>query len=295
MEEQLKVRRRLRRFTSNIPPFPKTVQRVLHMLRDSRIQLTKVAEVVALDQGFAGKVLKMANSAYFGLPRRVYNVTEALVLLGFANVRNVLISASVGHILYDGLEAYGFEAGQLWEHSVGVAYGSQILSRRVSVHLYSMAFSGGLLHDVGKVAIERALDACQKQHLRCLASSRGAEQAEIEIVGATHSDVGAEICNNWNLPPEIAEAVGFHHKPASSKQQLAGIVCAADYCTSLILSGRGEIAPEDLNGAPQGVYIPDRDRLKDLSRDLPLMLSSARQLVEGASEIIEDEPAIHKK
>ncbi len=295
MEEQHKVRRRLRRFTSNIPPFPKTVQRVLDMLRDTRIQLTKVAEVVALDQGFAGRVLKMANSAYFGLPRRVYNVTEALVLLGFANVRNVLISASVGHILYDGLAAYGLEAGRLWEHSVGVAYGAQILSRHVSVQIYSMAFSGGLLHDVGKVAIDRALDDEDKQRLLKLIRSGTTRQAEIDVVGVTHPEVGVEICKNWNLPSDIVEAVEFHHEPASSDQQLAGVVCAANHCTNLLLNGSTLVTQSDMRRAPRGVYIPDSKCLEELSRDLPLMISSSRQLIEGASEIVEDKPALQKK
>jgi putative nucleotidyltransferase with HDIG domain len=295
MEEQPKLRRRLRRFTSNIPPFPKTVQRVLDMLRDTRIQLTKVAEVVALDQGFAGRVLKMANSAYFGLPRRVHNVTEALVLLGFANVRNVLISASVGHILYDGLAAYGLETGRLWEHSVGVAYGAQILSRRVSVQIYSMAFSSGLLHDVGKVAIERALDDDDKLRLLRLIRSGTTQEAEIDVVGVAHAEVGVEICKNWNLPSDIVEAVGFHHAPASSDRQLAGVVSAANHCTNLLLSGSTEVTQSDMLGAPRGVYVPDAKCLEELSRDLPLMISSSRQLIEGTSEVVEDKPALQKK
>ena len=295
MEKQDKTRRRPIRFTSNIPPFPKTVQRVLNMLRDPRIQLTKVAEVVVLDQGFAGKVLKMANSAYFGLPRRVYNVTEALVLLGFANVRNVLISASVGHILCQGLEAYGLEAGRLWEHSVGTAYGTQILSRRVNVHLYSMAFSCGLLHDVGKVAINKALDEADRQRLGSRQRSHPDEKWELDIAGTTHATVGSEICEQWNLPPEIIEAVRYHHRPDSSGGQLAGIVCAANVCTNLLLEGRAEITERDIHRAPRGVYVPDRTCLADLSRDLPLMIASSRQLIEGGAEILESTPAGHKK
>jgi putative nucleotidyltransferase with HDIG domain len=293
MEKQGRQKRRSIRFTSNIPPFPKTVQRVLNMLRDPRIQLTKVAEVVMLDQGFAGKVLKMANSAYFGLPRRVYNVTEALVLLGFANVRNVLISASVGHILCQSLEAYGLEAGSLWEHSVGVAYGTQILSRRVNVRLYSMAFSCGLLHDVGKVAINKALDEAERQRLR--RQSQIDEKAEIDIAGITHGAVGAKICEEWNLPPEIIEAVRFHHNPDSSGGTLAGIVCASDLCTNLLLKGRAEITERDLQGGPQGIYMPGRACLEDLSRDLPLMIASSRQLVEGQSEVLTPQGAGDKK
>jgi putative nucleotidyltransferase with HDIG domain len=306
--------RRILRFTGNIPPFPKAVQRVMTMLRDHSIQLTKVCEVVSLDQGLSGKVLRMANSAYFGLPRRVYNVTEALVMLGFANVRSVLISASVGNILCRKLAAYGLKAGSLWEHSVGAAYASQMLARWIDARVYSMAFSAGLLHDVGKVAIDQALDqdsrhtlahgigpspdaACiQRRPLPCgrqrpdpEAEARRIDEVETEIVGATHAEVGAKVCLKWNLPEEIVEAVGFHHHPgeAPSDCKLAAIVAMADHCVNLIGDGRTLLTPSDFMWLPIGIPIPDQGLLSKLTEDLPEMISSSRQLLVGTSEVID--------
>jgi HD-like signal output (HDOD) protein len=330
------TRQRLLRFTANIPPFQKAVQRVMTMLRDHGIQLTKVAEVVALDQGLAGKVLRMANSAYFGLPRRVYNVTEALVLLGFANVRSVLVSASVGNILCRKLAAYGLEAGSLWEHSVGAAYASQMLARKIDARVYSMAFSAGLLHDVGKVAIDHALDPnarttlsegvksafdvprhprsgashavsreernevrpgawhrtsplpCGRQRLQPEAEWRRMDTVETEIVGATHAEVGSEVCRRWNLPEEIVEAVAFHHHPgdAPSHATLAAIVAMADHCVALLGDGRTVLTPSDFTWLPRGIRLPDQALLNRLTRDLPEMISSSRQLLEGTTEVI---------
>jgi putative nucleotidyltransferase with HDIG domain len=275
-------------FTSNIPPFPKCVQRVMAMLRDPRIQLTKVAEVVSLDQGFAGKVLRMANSAYFGLPRRVHNVTEALVLLGYTNVRNVLISASAGHLLCGVVESYGFEAGRLWEHSVGSAYGAQMLSRKADVRVYSMAFSAGLLHDVGKVAIDRALDDEARKQMCALVTSIGEKSAEKQIVGLTHAEVGGEICRRWNLPPEIIEAVAYHHAPAccESGSKLPGIVAAANQCTKILIEGHTALTPANLASAPSGSYMPDAGTLGKLSEDLPAMITSAKELIQGITEVV---------
>ncbi len=320
---------KLLRFTANIPPFPKAVQRVMTMLRDHSIQLTKVGEVVALDQGLSGKVLKMANSAYFGLPRKVYNVTEALVLLGFANVRSVLVSASVGNILCRKLAAYGLEAGGLWEHSVGAAYASQMLARRVDARVYSMAFSAGLLHDVGKVAIDHALDPdtrtslaqgigkggksrqplspadgaksafdtpgigrpplpCGRQRPNPEAEWRRKDRLETDIVGATHAEVGSRVCLKWNLPEEIVEAVAFHHHPAeaSSNTRLPAIVAMADRCANLLKDGRTVLAPSDFTWLPGGIPLPDQTLLNKLTQDLPEMISSSRQLLEGTTEII---------
>jgi putative nucleotidyltransferase with HDIG domain len=260
----------------------------MSMLRDPRIQLTKVAEVVSLDQGFAGKVLRMANSAYFGLPRKVYNVTEALVLLGFANVRNVLISTSASHVLSGGVEAYGLPQGDLWEHSVGTAYSAQMLSRKADVRAYSMAFSTGLLHDVGKVAIDKALDVGGRSELLSLIGAVGEARAEKRVVGVTHGDVGGEICRRWNLPAEIADAVEHHHDPASSQSgsTLTGIVAAANHCTKLLLEGKNEIMVGDFALAPGGTYHPDQKTLNRLCEDLPAMITASRELLRGMTEIV---------
>jgi putative nucleotidyltransferase with HDIG domain len=295
MQNRTATRDKLLSFTTNIPPLPNAVQRVMTMLRDPRIQLTKVGEVVALDQGFAGKVLRMANSAYFGLPRRVCNVTEALVLLGFANVRNVLISASVGNILSGGLVSYGLRAGSLWEHSVGTAYVCQILSRKADTRVYSMAFSTGLLHDVGKVAIDRALGDEGRHCLRALIGSNGQAFAEIETVGTTHAAIGGEICRKWGLPEKIVDAVAKHDKPDScSESGLASIVAAADHCTKLLLAGR-DLLEEGFAAAPRGTYVPEHRMLEKLTEELPSIISSARELLQGFSEVNEDEVPGRKK
>jgi putative nucleotidyltransferase with HDIG domain len=275
-------------FTTNIPPFPKCVQRVMTMLRDPRIHLSKVAEVVSLDQGFAGKVLKMANSAYFGLPRRVHNVTEALVLLGFANVRDVLISASAGPVLFDGVKCYGLGVGRLWEHSVGSAYATQMLSRKADVRVYGMAFSAGLLHDVGKAAIDKVLDAGASADMLELIRSKGETEAEIEIIGVTHARIGKEICHRWNLPPEIADAIGDHHNPESSgsRSKLVCIIAAANHYVKLLLGGHDRITAADFRAAPTGTYTPDEASLGRLAEDLPAIIASSHELLHGMSEVV---------
>jgi putative nucleotidyltransferase with HDIG domain len=257
------------------------------MLRDPRIQLTKVAEIVSLDQGFAGKVLRMANSAYFGLPRQVHDVTEALVLLGFANVRSVLVSASASNVLCCGVGSYGLPEGVLWEHSVGTAYGAQILSRKVNMRVYSMAFSAGLLHDVGKVAIDKSLDSSTRASMRRLLRERSEDEAERSLIGITHAGVGGEICRRWNLPPAIIDAVTFHHDPAAceASSELAGIVAAANLCARSLLAGDGGITISDLASAPAGTHVPGVRTLDRLAVELPAIVAKSGQLLRGITEI----------
>jgi putative nucleotidyltransferase with HDIG domain len=257
------------------------------MLRDPGVELVRVAEVVALDQALAGRVLRLANSAYFGLPRRINSVTEALVLLGFVNVRNVLISASLGHILFEGAPSYGLEPGMLWEHSVGVAHAAQILTRRNDVRKFDVAFSAGLLHDVAKIVIDRSLRGEARGELLAAIKAFGEIEAETEMLGASHAEIGSRICTRWNLPVEIVEAVGFHHTPGAYEglNRLPSIVAASNLCSKAALAGRGG-GQNIFADAPMGTHVPDLPTLSKLFEDLPGIIASSRELLEGTSEDI---------
>jgi len=286
MEKNTRYDQELERFAVNIPPFPRAAQQVMGMLRDPRVQIPKVAEIVSLDQGFASKVLRMANSAYFGLPRKVANVTEALVLLGWANVRIVLISASVGSILCRGLKCYAMEEGVLWEHSVGSAFACQMMSKDLATKTYNMAFTSGLLHDVGKVAIDMQLRADVRKQFIELMNTCGAAVAEKEILEYTHSEVGGYLCERWNLPEEIAEAIRFHHEPSASESKMAGVISAADFVSNILLKQEREVSLKDFENAPEGTFVPRADLLPRIAEELPAVIASSRELLGGTSEVV---------
>jgi HD-like signal output (HDOD) protein len=286
MESNTRDGKNLEKFAVNIPPFPRAAQQVMGMLRDPRVQIPKVAEVVALDQGFATKVLRMANSAYFGLPRKVSNVTEALVLLGWANVRIVLISASVGPILCRGLKSYSMEEGVLWEHSVGSAFASQMLSKDLPPEVYNMSFTAGLLHDVGKVAIDMQLRGDLRRQFIELSSTSGHDVAEREVTGYTHAEIGEYLCNRWNLPERIAEAIRYHHEPSMAEGGLSGVISAADLLSNIILRQGREVALTDMEAAPDGTFMPGTGLLARVMEELPAMIASSRELLGGTSEVV---------
>ena len=275
--------------TANVPPFPKAARRVLLMLRDPGVELVRVAEVVALDQALAGRVLRLANSAYFGLPRRINSVTEALVLLGFVNVRNVLISASVGHILFEGAPSYGLEPGMLWEHSVGVAHAAQILTRRNDVRKFDVAFSAGLLHDVAKIVIDRSLRGEARGELLAAIKAFGEIEAETEMLGATHAEIGSRICTRWNLPVEIVEAVGFHHNSRRLRRpQPSSVDCGGLQPLQQGRAGRPGRSGQEASSPtpPMAPTCPICRLSRKLFEDLPGIIASSRELLEGTSEDI---------
>jgi hypothetical protein len=115
------------------------------------------------------------------------------------------------------------------------------------------------------------------------------DKIETEIVGATHAEVGLKVCRKWNLPEEIVEAVGFHHHSAeaSSHAKLATIVAMANHCINLLGDGRTVLTPSDFGWLPGDVAIPDQGFLNKLTDDLPEMISSSRQLLQGTTEVID--------
>jgi putative nucleotidyltransferase with HDIG domain len=199
----------------------------------------------------------------------------------------VLISASVGHILFDGAKAYGLEPGVLWEHSVGAAYTAQMLTRKVDIRKYDVAFSAGLLHDIAKIVIDRSLKDEGKAELLSGINSVGELQAESEIIGATHAEIGRRMCERWSLPPEIIESVGFHHNPSAyeGSDPLPAIVAASNLCSTAVLYGTGGIG-EDIFASTPGAFLPDAAMLRKLSDELPAIIASSKELLEGTTEDI---------
>jgi hypothetical protein len=114
------------------------------------------------------------------------------------------------------------------------------------------------------------------------------DAVETEIVGATHAEVGLQVCLRWNLPEEIVEAVAFHHHPGDAPLHatLAAIVAMADQCVALLGDGRTLLTPSDFTWLPRGIRLPDQALLDRLTGDLPEMISSSRQLLEGTTEVI---------
>ncbi|MDP2106439.1 MAG: HDOD domain-containing protein, partial [Desulfobulbaceae bacterium] len=136
---------------NHIPPFPKVAMQVMKMLDDPAVQAKDLAEVIQYDSAITANILKTCNAAYFGLPRKVSALDDALVLMGQDALKDILIASSSARFYKGGAgEGYQLEQGELWKHSVAVA----IMSKLISCHFEGIApgtaFTAGLLHDIGK-------------------------------------------------------------------------------------------------------------------------------------------------
>lgn len=215
----------------DLPALPEVVVRVMRMAEDPRSDAQAIARVIATDQAMAARVLKLANSAFYGLPRRVGTLSEAVVILGFRTIKNLAIAASTFELLNREIAGYWLQRGELWRHSLACAIGAQLIARRARLPVSEEAFVAGLLHDIGKVAIDLFVRAQFDQIMeRALQDRIPFVEAEQAVLGFNHAMAGGLIAEKWNLPPLLVSVIKYHHQPSSApdRDPMISVVHLAD-------------------------------------------------------------------
>lgn len=227
---------------AEVPALSMTVQRVMDACSDGATDARTVSEMILADQGLTANVLKLANSAYYGLPRRVTTVTDAVVLMGMATVRSLAVSSHTSQLLSRPLPGYAMARGDLWRHSLAAAFVSRRLAAETGAAPVEEAFVAGLLHDLGKVVLSDFLgDAFDELTLTAHRRRTPLHVAERGMLGFDHADLGARIAAAWRFPAPLVEAIGLHHRPldATVAPALAHTVATADTACLMIAAGAG--------------------------------------------------------
>ncbi|NUN95610.1 MAG: HDOD domain-containing protein [Candidatus Omnitrophica bacterium] len=201
-----------------IPPLPEVTTKVLQMTNDPDVSAAELNRVISTDEALTANVLKLCNSAYYGLPRVISSVTQAIMYLGFQTVRNMVLSTAVDHVYAKvDLSAYNHTQNGLSEHSFAVAVASQVISKRLRPGLGDTAFTAGLLHDVGKIVLAKYVRGSKERLIELSGSPHITRDAELEILGTDHAQVGSQIADHWNFPQELTLAIGYHHNPEDAR------------------------------------------------------------------------------
>jgi len=267
-----------------LPPLPQALTRALQIIQDPLSQRSDLADVLSLDQGLTGLFLRMVNSAYYGLPRRITSLNEAIGYLGYETVESIILAVSVSKVLSRPVPAYLLESGALWQHSVAVASGAEWIARYRRLGAASEFYVAGLLHDVGKLA----LDAMQSGQVQW--DNEGDEQPPIQDwtkvermkTGHDHAEVGAIVVRSWNLPDRVVEAVACHHNPgqATLDPQFTAVVHVANAAALMAGIGIGV----------DGLRYPLDDAAFDLlawqEADMANLMGEMRGAVAKAEEIL---------
>ncbi|MBI4230292.1 MAG: HDOD domain-containing protein [Planctomycetes bacterium] len=216
-----------------LPGMPFVAAKIVETIQDVRSGAADLAKVISMDQAVSAQVLRVANSAFYGQSGKVGDISKAVVLIGFSEIANLVVTVSVLDLFRDGCRT--LDPVRFWEHSLGTALVAKALARETRSAPEGEAFLCGLLHDIGKVALDRLVpDEYGKVLERVRIGGGLVREAEREAFGENHSFFGGVLGGRWNLPPGIRMAVSCHHVPQSverydySQVQLVRLVCLAD-------------------------------------------------------------------
>ena len=215
----------------DLPTLPHVVQRLAAMISRPTVSAEEIGTIIEKDQVLAAKVLRLANSPFYGFPSRIGSVSHAVIVLGFNVVKGLTLCASALTIMKDA----GMD--QLWRHSLGVAITANLLATKLEIKNPEELFVSGLLHDIGKVvlyvkwpdvgnSIKDALKTC---------TDRSLFDVEQELTGLSHAEIGGYLAGAWHLPVTLREPILCHHNPTQAKD--ASLQTAIVHVADILVKG----------------------------------------------------------
>lgn len=217
-----------------LPPFPNVATKALRLLDDPEASVDKLIAVIQYDQAITANVLKLCNSAYYGLRRKVRSLREGLVLLGNAELKDIILASTVAKFFHKENKGYDLAMGELWKHAVATGVMAKTISDRVDDSEPPSLFTAALLHDIGKVVLSSFVDRYFEQIIGLVtAGDHSFLEAESAMFGINHAELGAKITESWDFPEDIVEAIRLHHRgeEASDADRVTPIVYLANILT----------------------------------------------------------------
>jgi len=223
---------------NRLPTLPLIASELVQITREDSLSINQIMPIVEKDPPFAMMVLKLANSAYYGINREVESLHHALVVIGLKELSQLAVGFSVLRVIAPKDDTGLISWEKLWEHSAAVGHVAQLLQDKLKINFESSPYALGLLHDVGKIVLYQLEPEKYRECLSYAAQERCMSyEAESQILGIDHSTVGGWIAEKWQLPPQLVSAISQHHNPeqnddgelkiASALIHLSDLVCNA--------------------------------------------------------------------
>ncbi|HZK55485.1 MAG TPA: HDOD domain-containing protein [Desulfosporosinus sp.] len=225
-----------------LPPLPTSAIRVIALTKNPATSARELEVVIGQDPALAAGMLRQANSAYYGYARRISSLQEAIVVLGFQATQGLAMASAVAPILKIKLVGYQIEQDGLWKHSMITAMAAKSICKKQKLPYGDIAFTAGLLHDIGKLVISIYVQEVGSYLLEKVTSANlSYVELEEKIIGFNHATVGGFLAKSWNLPEDLVQSISWHHAPSSAQHhdELASVIHVANGIASLLGIGGG--------------------------------------------------------
>jgi putative nucleotidyltransferase with HDIG domain len=247
-----------------LPSLPVLYTQVTAELAKPEASIQFVGRLIAKDPAMTAKILQMVNSAVFSLQVEITDPGEAVLYLGAERTKSLILLASVS-LRFEKCGCTGFSHPQLWQHSMAVGASAQAitLAQTKDVKLAEMAFTAGLLHDIGKLLLAANMpDAYSQVLARVEGTIHSVTEMETEVLGASHAELGASVLGTWGLPVSILEAIAWHHCPNQSDDRSFSPLTAVHAANALeqekLLSKSGSVVSQIDSPYLQRLRLVDR-------------------------------------
>lgn len=260
----------------DLPTMPAVANMVLDKISDPNTTAKQLHEIISQDQALAARVLRIANSPFYGCPKNITRLTDAIVLMGFNSIRSLVMTS----VLHDFFKSFGLAEKLLWEHSIGCAAASRRVATLIRYPRVEEAFLAGLLHDIGKVVLNLKLPNQMLKIVQEVYNTPGSSFQELEqkLLGFDHAQIGEQIAHKWHFAREIEETIGNHHQPQRAKA-VPVVCCIINLANALC--HKLEIGP---------TRNPNLDMMKVVgARALKLTSAGIDQLLEEISQVMESQ------
>ena len=215
-----------------VATLPQVTRQILKAVEDPNSTSRELNEIILHDQALVARILRVVNSAFYGMPGLIGSVERAIVVLGTKGVKNIAIAASLGALFEGKPFCDGFAPKDLWVHSIAVAVAARELARTMKLGLADESFLAGLIHDIGMLV---SLQVCPEQLREVCNTARQSREdfcaIEQRIIGADHQELGMGLATRWRFPRSVQQVAGFHHRPkqaADPYRHLLALVHVAD-------------------------------------------------------------------
>jgi len=214
----------------NLPTLPIIVLDILNLMHQNA-SMQKIGDKMELDPPITTKVLKIANSAYYGMRQRVDTMRRALVILGLNEISNIVMGISVVRS-FKSKNGRVFGLEKFWEHSIAVAHFSKLLATEMNINTHGEEYTAGLIHDIGKLIFYQYYPEEYEVITELITEQKVPDYlAEKAVIGCDHMYIGYLLAKKWNLPHNLSQSILYHHNPvnAESNKELIAIVNIANF------------------------------------------------------------------
>ncbi len=225
----------------SLKPMPQVANQIMKIVEDPKSAMADVADLVVYDPSLTANLLKLCNSAYFGLPRKVDSVKEAISMMGLDQIVDIVLLKGGAENLRKRQEGYGLHEGELWRHAVSSALIAKELAEKKRFRNKHLIFTAALLKDIGKVILDRYVGGSFEKIISLVQNGEYSfGEAEKKIIGISHAELGGIVAKMWEFSPRMIYMITNHHLPDKSARddsEVSIIYLADTVCMMMGIGG----------------------------------------------------------